>query len=470
MISKKKLLSLIEINLKEMPVDYGQNPERMNPDIERKLASQETPFKDNKAIPQGKPDEGITSNFEELLASKRFQHVVQKVKQYSGVQGNVTSENTFAQLFLTMRQAFATVKDFENRHKEELERLAIEVITKEMKIPENALNFDVNLVNIGDVPDDGFQENEENPSEEEVQQEFGIPPQEAEEDIEQFMGAMEEFNDEVAKRRFMNALIQGSAQKGYYMFELVNERLNQMQPGIVRLYGILMSVNDLMYWILPDEMIKTMHAPGMKAGKEQVEKPNDEDQDGDNQPDDNDQEQDGEQPQQEKKATVHVSGVFFPVLLHELIKGVMETMATQGLPDSENAANMVMGKADTLPNEMWDLRLGPVIWEKFLESYPDRIFAEDAKHIQHYFFSRFSKLSADEFFRLARLIIKGDPMGKEIVERMVAEIEEHLKNEDWRDEEYRMDYDDGDIDNDGDSDGLKGFLGDLGIGLSDDDK
>ena len=164
-----------------------------------------------------------------------------------------------------------------------------------------------------------------------------------------------------------------------------------------------------------------------------------------------------------------VSGVFFPVLLHELIKGVMETMATQGLPDSERAANLVMGKADTLPSEMWDLRLGPVIWEKFLDSYPDRIFEEDAKHIQHYLFSRFSKLSTDDFFKLARLIIKGDPLGKEIVDKMVTDIEESLRNEEWRDEEYRMSYDDGDIDNDGERDGLSDFLGDLGISLSDDD-
>ena len=257
------------------------------------------------------------------------------------------------------------------------------------------------------------------------------------------------------------------------MFELVNERLNQMQPGIVRLYGILMSVNDFLYWMFPDEQIgQFINAPGAKAGREDVKKANNQNDGGDEEQQGNDEEggEQGGQGGQEgqNKPTVTVSGVFFPVLLHELIKGVMDAMATKGLPDSENAANMVMGKADTLPNETWDLRLGPIIWEKFLESYPDRLFEEDAKHIQHYFFSRFSQLSTDDFFKLARLIIKGDPLGKEIVEKMVSEIEEHLRNEDWEEEEYRMNNSDDDIDNDGDNDGLKGFLGGLGIGLSDD--
>ena len=29
---------------------------------------------------------------------------------------------------------------------------------------------------------------------------------------------------------------------------------------------------------------------------------------------------------------------------------------------------MVMGQTDTLPYEVWDLRLGPVIWDKFKAS------------------------------------------------------------------------------------------------------
>ena len=50
MITKKELIESIK-SLKEMPVDYGDNPERMSPDIEDKLSSRETSFKDNPALP-----------------------------------------------------------------------------------------------------------------------------------------------------------------------------------------------------------------------------------------------------------------------------------------------------------------------------------------------------------------------------------------------------------------------------------
>jgi len=139
----------------------------------------------------------------------------------------------------------------------------------------------------------------------------------------------------------------------------------------------------------------------------------------------------------------------------------MDVLATKGLPDDPRSAEMVMGVADTLPAEIWDLRFGPIIWEKFIQSYPDRLFDEDKIHLQNYLFSRFSALSTDEFFKLVKMILKGDQMGKTILDRMVRDIEEHLRKEDYEEEEYNQEYGD---------DGLGGFLGSLGISLSDDEE
>ena len=57
--------------------------------------------------------------------------------------------------------------------------------------------------------------------------------------------------------------------------------------------------------------------------------------------------------------------------------------------------------------------------------------------------------------------MKGDRLGKEIIARMVQDIEESLRNEDWEEEEYNMEYGD----EDGDGDNLDDFLGSLGIEL-----
>ena len=61
--------------------------------------------------------------------------------------------------------------------------------------------------------------------------------------------------------------------------------------------------------------------------------------------------------------------------------------------------------------------------------------------------------------------MKGDRLGKEIVARMVQDIEESLRNEDWEEEEYNMEYGD----EDGDGDNLDDLLGSLGIRLPEDE-
>ena len=434
MISKKELLETIK-GLKEMPVDYGDNPERITPDVEDKLASRETPFKDNPSFPEESP-EGVESNFEELLASKRFKDVVAKVKRYTGEEGNITDQNVLSQLMSTMQRTLMSVLRFEQDNKEYLENLAVELVKKEMSLPEDTLQFDAKLVGIGGIDSEGFSKESEDPSEEEVEQQFGVNPEEAEDGLEDFMDAMEKFDQETAKRRFINALIQGASKKGHYMFELVANELTERDPNIVNQYGVLMSVNDLLYWVLPDGMMEMGMGDGNQAGKEEIDTETD-------------------------PPTIIARAVFFPALIHEVIKGVMEIMGTQGLPDDPRSAEMVMNKTDTLPSEIWDLRLGPIIWEKFRSSYPDRLNQEDMTHIQNYLFSRFSQLDAEEFFRVAKEIMRGSAMGKSILGNMVDQIIQDLQNEDYEEDQYNREKED--------DDGLGGFLGSLGITFSPED-
>jgi hypothetical protein len=166
--------------------------------------------------------------------------------------------------------------------------------------------------------------------------------------------------------------------------------------------------------------------------------------------------------------TVKARGVFFPVLVHELIKGTMEILGTQGLPDDPKQAEMVMASTDTLVNEIWDLRLGPVLWEKFIQAYPEKLFDEDKRWIQNYLFARFSALTAEEFFKLAKAILRGDAKATQVLDRMVTEIVDHL-NKIHDDEDYSSDDEsDSDVDSpdDDDLDDLDDFLGSLGISRS----
>jgi hypothetical protein len=419
------------------PIDYGDRPERMSPDVEGKINRGETPLSNNPAFPNIQSGQ-VPQTFEQLIASKRFKDVVDKVKRYTGQQ-NISGQNALMQLQTAMMRSVQTLFQIQANNKEYLENLAVDLVRKEMGVRPDQLQYDAKLVGMGQIDMSGFSKEGEEPDEEEVEQNF----QQQEEDVEDFITAFERFDIEKAKRRFINALIQGSSKKGHYMFELVRDELDRIDPRLLNLYGIVMSVNDLMYWVLPDEMMDMMMSQSGVGGKEEVDIETD-------------------------PPTVKARGLFFPILIHELIKGTMEVLGTQGLPDDPKQAEMVMASTDTLANEVWDLRLGPVIWEKFLTAYPERLFDEDKKFIQSYLFARFSALSSDEFFNLAKMILRGDAKATSILDKMVTEIVNHLNEVHSDDDEDSSDYDTDDDGEDGPDDlsDLDDFLGSLGIDRS----
>jgi hypothetical protein len=418
--------------------EFDKQTRGMSADIKRKMEKGETPLSQNPAFPDIK-SEDVPVSFEEKIASKRFKDVVEKVKRYTG-QEEISSQNALMGLQMAMMSAVREVFQIQSENKEYLENLAVDLVRKEMGVRPDQVQYDAKLVGMGEIDMSGFSKEGEEPEQEEIEQNF----QQQEEDLEDFISAFERFDVEKAKRRFINALIQGSSKKGHYMFELVRDELDRLDSRLLNLYGVLMSVNDLMYWVLPDQAMDMMMNQGGVAGKEEVDIETD-------------------------PPTVKARGVFFPVLVHELIKGTMEILGTQGLPDDPKQAEMVMASTDTLANEIWDLRLGPVLWEKFIESYPEKLFDEDKRWIQNYLFARFSALTSEEFFKLAKAILRGDAKATQILDRMVTEIVDHL-NEVHNDEDYGDD--DSDIsspsgdDNDDDLGDLDDFLGSLGISRS----
>ena len=61
------------------------------------------------------------------------------------------------------------IREIESENKEYLEELAVELIKKEFGIPEGALQFDAKLTKPGDIDSEGFKQQGEQPSEEEVE-------------------------------------------------------------------------------------------------------------------------------------------------------------------------------------------------------------------------------------------------------------------------------------------------------------
>jgi len=398
-ISKKEFIKLMEA-----PIDY-EGPERMAGDVERKILGKQTPYSNFPAIPN------MDRDFVELISSKRFKDSVEKVRMAMGDTRVIQGGNALMQLMMTVGQAMQRLVMIQSQNKEELEALAVELVKNELGIPDGAMQFDAELVMQPMGAAQGMQSEPEMPSEEEV---------------EELMGDMENFNLERAKRRFINSLIQGAAFKGGHMYNLVRDEINSINPQLMNLYAVTQSLMEHAYWIFPD-MEGMAGSGGGQMGQSEVDEETD-------------------------PPTVKAKAVTFPLLVHELVKGVYEIFGTHGLPDDPRQQEMILSAEDTLPAEIWDSRLGPVFWEKFLATYPLELFDEDKKHIQHYLFMRFSALSAEEFMRVAKLILKGDPKGEKFIQEMVNDIVKELKEQDYKeamgyddeDEDYGDDY--GDVD------------------------
>ena len=396
---ERSLLTEIKSSLREAPIDY-EGPERMEPGIERKITSKQTPYHEHPAMPSGDKD------FIEVVSSKRFKDSVDKVRRYLGNTTPLQGRNPLMNLMGMVMGGLREVSRIESQNKEYLENLAIDLVKKELGIPKGSLQFDAKLVHGGMSAAEGMRTEPQEPEEEEVEDAFK-EAEEHTEDLLNFADAFEQFNLEKAKRRFINSLIQGAAFKGGHMYVLVGEELNRLDPQLLNLYGVTQSLMEHMYWIYPD-MEGMAGSGGGQMGQSEVDEETD-------------------------PPTVKARAATFPLLIHELVKGVYEVFGTHGLPDDPKQQELVMNAEDTLPAEIWDSRLGPIFWEKFVATYPSELFEDDMKHIQHYLFMRFSKLDAKEFFRVAKLILNGDPQGTQFIQKMVDEIVKDLKKQDYED-------------------------------------
>ena len=408
-LTEREIDKIVNKIINEAPIDYD-GPERMDPSIERKILGKETPYSNHPAMPK------MSRDFIELVSSKRFKDTVTKLRSALttsvGSTASLTTGNPLTNLLMLVQSALSQSMRIERDNKQTLEKLAVALVTKELSIPKGALQFDAKIVGLGESEStQNMRRQSEEPSREEMTDLFKDAANH-ENDIEAFLDAMDTFDKEKAKRRLINSLIGGAAKKGQYMYHLVSEKLNEIHPDLIELYTITTAIIDHLYWLYPEETIEAMSGRGGgEAGTSEINNETD-------------------------PPTVIARGINFPTLVHELIKGVYEVFGTHGLPDDPRQAEMIMGSQDTVPAEVWDLKLGPVFWELLQKSYPIEILSEeDMKYIQHYLFMRISAMPADDFFELFREVLEEKPAGREKIQRMVNEIVKELEEDDENEEE-----------------------------------
>ena len=429
-------------NVKEQ-LDYGNTPERMDPRLEKKLASPESLYGSNPAMKKGPADV-------QRLVSQRFQKVADKLREVTGIQ-NLSSKQIQGMVYEEMMAKLPTIIQIESRHKEELEELAKQASMEETEIPEGwvkiiaELGARIDTSNFQMEPKKDDEEKDEKPK-------LEIPSFDVDDLTDE-----EEFELEKHKRNIINAIIQGAAKKGHYVFQKPNikERLNEIDPRLYPAYLGIMTINDFMYFTM-EQMIEMMSQTGNGvAGKVELD-PDDEDEDG------------GQDENEDDSDTViKAQGMIFPILCHEIIKGIEESKGRHGLPTSDTMRDRVKGAVDILPNEPMQLRIGPEISEKLRHALPDKMFDESNKGLINWFHILLYQVPAQEFLDIIGNAISED---ESKIKKATSRFEEIMREAIQMRNEFENYKEDSDSSNSSDSndfgdddDDLDDFLGSLGI-------
>ena len=419
-------------------LDYGNRPERMDPNLERKLASPEGLYAQNPAM---KNKEGDVQR----LISNRFQKVAEKLSDVTGIQ-NLSSQQTQGMIYQEMMRKLPNIMRIEAAHRDELEQLAIEAALEESEVPVDWYKIEAYL-NREPIDTSNFRmkPEEEKDDEEEEDEEMEIPSFDVED-----LTKDEIFELEKHKRNIINAIIQGAAKKGHYIFQKpdIKARLDEIDPSLYNDYLGIMAINDFLYFSM-EQMIEMMSQTGQGiAGKVEL--------------DDNDEEgEEGEEGEETPDTVIKAFGLIFPILCHEIIKGLEEAKGRHGLPKDPEMAQRVMGQTDTLSNEPMQLRIGPEIVERIRFALPDKMYEPENKGLINWFHTLLYQIEAQEFLEIIGNAISEDSSK---VAKATSKFNEIMREAIKMKEEFEDYKEEEGIDSDeNEDDGLDDFLGSLGI-------
>lgn len=364
---------LNKYNLNESLVYPEGIIERMHPKFEDELGNNNHSLKGSPIFPEG--DE---HSFEQKIMGDRFNDVVKRYKRAYDV-NSINNKDVMKNMIPLVKETMV----LEKKYVKELEKLAIKMVREEFDMDEDTVEIHAEL-----IPNISLVGTKKNPTPMSVDMEF--------KNHEEMINA----KDEVYKRRFINALIQGAGMKCNHMFHMVDDELNDLDPRLGNKYSKVMSSAEYLYYVVPE--IENNIAGGVVK----VQFPT----------------------KDNPKSIIYAQAMVFPVLIHELVKGVMEIMSAHGLPKNKKMGNYVIDKADYLEAEPWDMRIGPALWERFTSM----IESEDFE-LKHHIYTDLVSLPVKEFNIKMREIIGGTKEGRKIIKDVVDEIRNDFKSDDFND-------------------------------------
>ena len=292
----------------------------------------------------------------------------------------------------TIMRSQALLKDIiqaEDEYRDELDQLAVQMVTDAYPIIDYAdIKIDAKIVD---------------PSQ------LDIPMSKGEDPSDVNFGA-DDPEKLKAKRRIINGITQGASVRGAFWFLIFREYLDSINPELVDKYNEVMK---LVFGIYDDENAIAMMLAMLAQGHKQEGG-----------------ESDIEYDENTEQFVIKARALCFPMLVHEIIKGLYEIIGTEGFGLDKSKNQAIINQIDKLSNEPRDLQYGKFIYDTVVDIYNKSNIKDD--RVRELFFAELYKLNDNEFIPFIENAIndKLTAAQKQWATNTMRDIESDLKKDD----------------------------------------
>jgi hypothetical protein len=369
---------------------------------------------------------GLTQEQVDFFTSEAFKSSIKKMESllgnYSGVERSLSTANrnlkkdaqtAFSSLYSLVGELLNELTSLQYQYQTELEEIATEAVEKAMGI--DRAFFDKKLKLDGKFSGflsklEGMKNRVENVSEDEILKKFADIDKEKKEKLEQLkkdfeeMGAdfdeskakeaidstfkmsdetkkeaKKEFSDEVSRRMIINLFRRGMSIYYDNAYEICKDKILALPDGerLLQISNIIQPIMVHLYWLFSD-IGSIGSSGGGQIGQIQVVPPSqpssqNDDEDESSLPNDKEDKkpetpQGSQQPQ--GPFVIRARAMTFPLIVHELIKGVIMFFTSAGGTDNEKG-QLAKKQATSLETEAYDLTYSEKFYEEFYNLFKE---------------------------------------------------------------------------------------------------
>jgi len=447
---EKYLLERVKKEINEAPMSFGSEVGGGRPsrNLQGKIERGELPLSKF----------GLTQAQVDFFTSMAFKDSIVRLEELlgrnSGIDRRLTianqnlktdSQNAFRVFMGVVGDLMGELISLQMRNKDEIEEIATESVEKAMGIDREFFNTKLKLdgkLTTGFLKQlQGMKAKVENFSDEEIAEKFADIDAEKQQQIEDLKRDIEsagvdfdeekvkesvestfkispstvekaknEFSDEVSRRMIINMFRRGMSLNYSNAYEICADKISELPGGerIIEISNVIQPIMLHMYWLF-DDIGNLGNSGGGQIGQIQVKPPEDSEEPKSKSSDDSEEPEEPERtPSQEpKKAngpfTIQARASTLPLLVHELIKGVIMFFTSSGGPKDKGQRELTKKAATSLEVEAYDLVYSEKFYIEFYKIF-NRVVSDvnEQRELTPFLLKFLSNENKDKLFKLTK--------------------------------------------------------------------